>query len=407
MLLAAATAVPAGAATCGRAAAIRTRSWFVATPPLPPHSAAHQPLHGSAARLRTMALDPADPRVVLASDGVRVQRSDDGGCAWKQVYALPDPPGATTPDGTVGEILSIDVTRVAGKTRVLLAVQGTGWDIPATARTVIVRSDDGYNGWTAVTDPQFAGVYDATAGAWKPVVRGAGAVAYAAVPSATGAVAYLRSVDGGKTWALRSSPADLKAPVAILGFAVNPWDTDEVWEWGGHWSRGGDPMTGLRRSTDGGATWTSFDPWPAYATKPLWQSADVAWPRKGGPARVVVLGDAAAGNDVAAPILAWSGDAGATFHLAVPPSRDVSLYDAAVAHLANGDAVIVAGNRLAYRVRHTGRPPRRGDWLKLAKSPEEPPVTVLGYGFARGSATTPGVVAVPTLRTVQLLTVAR
>lgn len=403
-------AVPAeAAAACGRAGAIRTRTWFTATPPLPPHSAAHQLAHGPQARLRTIALDPAEPRVVLASDGVRVQRSDDGGCSWKQVYALPEPAGGTAPDGVVGEIRSIDVARVAGRTRVLLAVQGAGWNhSAASARTVIVRSDDGYTGWTPVNDPQLAGVYDAERGAWGPVVRGAGTVAYAAVPSPTGAVAYFRSVDAGRTWALRSSPADTTAPVAIVGFAVNPWQPDEVWEWGGRWSRGGDRLTGLRRSTDGGATWTSYDPWPAYeTTKPGWLSADVAWPRKGSPARVLVLGDATNGADLPAPMLAWSGDAGATFHLAVPPSRGASLYDAAVAHLANGDAVVVATNRLAYRIRHTGRPPRQGDWQRLAKVPAEPVYATLGYDRARGSATTPGVVAVPTLRVVQLLTVAR
>ena len=262
-LTATAGAVPASAAPCGRAAAVRSGFWFVATPPLPPHTGAHELWHGAGARLRTVAVDAADPRVVLVTDGVRVQRSDDGGCTWRQVYALTGAPGVTTPDGDVGEIRSMDVTRVGGRVRVLLLVQSVGYDYPQPVRTVVVRSDDGYTGWAAVADPLFVGVHDYARGPWGPVVRGTAQVAYAAMPSPTGAVAYFRSTDGGRTWALRTSPTDRTAPVAIVGFAVNPWNPAELWEWGGRWSQAGDMLTALRRSTDGGATWSSVDPWPS------------------------------------------------------------------------------------------------------------------------------------------------
>ncbi|HVF06529.1 MAG TPA: hypothetical protein VNA20_16940 [Frankiaceae bacterium] len=398
-------ATPSAAAPCGRGAAARPGTWYVSTPPPATRTPVRQALTGPYSALRAVAVDPADPRVVFVTDGGQVARSDDAGCSWRTVYTLPGAP-ASGPDGDTGEIRSIDVARVAGRTRVLLALDGAGNDTPYVARPVLVRSADGVTGWTPVTEAGFAaGVYDAERGRWAPVVRSSGGTAYAALPGPAGAVAYFRSTDGGATWALRSSPADPAAPVRLTGFAVNPWNADELWEWGGRWSRGRERTTGLRRSTDGGATWTWLDPWPSYERKPSWQSADVAWPRRGGPARVLVFGEADDGDvEIDAPVLAWSGDGGKSFNAALPPTRTV-LFEAAVTHLANGDAVVVAPDRTAFRIAHRGRPPLRADWRTLPKPPESAAFATAGYDAARASGALPALVAVPGARTVQLMAV--
>lgn len=391
-------AVPAGAASCGRATADRKGEWFVSTPKLATVSEAHRNLHWNAGdAIQVMAVDPADPRVVFVANGAHLMRTNDGGCSWTEVYRLPDPP-ALGPDSAAYSIYAIDVVRVGGRTRVLLGVLG-GPKPTASVRTVVVRSDDGYRDWTPV-DPGFPGIFVTHRSGWAPVVRSAGGVTYAAVPSPTGAVAYHRSADGGKTWALRSRPDDTTAPVSINGFAVNPWNPDELFEWS--FGRGLDDgfYSGLRRSTDGGASWTWLDPWPAYqeGSKPSFQLADVAWPRRGGPARVLIPG--VTSGDLA-PIASWSGDGGRTFSLAIPPTRTTPLYDATVTHLANGDAIIVASNRMVYRLYHRGRAPRRADWVFLRQVPQVGATFLQTYDPTLAAGSRPAVVVVRNALVVQ------
>jgi hypothetical protein len=419
LLLALATGLapgPARAAACGRPAAAKAGRWYVAAPPLPAHSAAYQQLHGDLRRLRAVAVAPGDPRVVLATDGERVQRSDDGGCSWRQVFAVPDPaadaasdPAAAgaTPSRDLDEITSIDV---GPRGRTLLAVEPTGYGPRAGGRTYLYLSPDGRTGWTSVGDATLlASVDDPFAGASSPMVRsGAGGVAYVAFVS-RGTVAYLRSGDG-RTWTRQTAAAAPGDPVAIGGFAVSPWNADELWEWGGTQSQARDTLTGLRHSTDGAKTWTAVNPWPFFgANPPTWHSADVAWPRRGAPARLLVLG---ATRDPTTPegppALAWSGDGGRTFVQAVPPDR-TSVVDAAVVHTATGDAVLVAASGVTYVVPYRGRLPRATDWRTLPAPPVKPDAewTGMGYDRARASATAPGVVVLPTWAKVELLTVGR
>jgi hypothetical protein len=401
-LTAALAAVPANATTCGRDAATRAGRWYTATPPFPDMPPAYQAMYGVKGGVSAVAVDPANPRAVFVADGAHLLRSDDGGCSWTKVYALPDAPGISTPDGDVGQIRSIDVAHVAGRSRVLLAVQGVGGAALQPVRTVVVRSDDGYTGWAAVTDPTFVGAYT-NGPPWTPQVRSAGGITYAAVPSPAGTVAYLRSADGGQTWSLRTPPA-ATSPVTMTSFAVNPWHPDELWEWGAGTTLQGDPTTGLRRSTDGGASWSWLDPWPFYESKPGWWNADVVWPRKDAPARVLVLGEAGDGGQHRSPVAAWSGDGGRSFQLSVPPNTYATLYDAAVTHLPNGDAIVVAFNRTAYRIVARNHPPVRADWRTVPKPPKQALVST-GITAAGATHAAYGVVAAPTALTVQLLAV--
>jgi hypothetical protein len=399
--------MPAGAAGCDRTAAIRSGRWFTARPQLPAYSASRQLAQSALGPvLRAVAVDPGSLGVVYVTDGAHLLRTGDGGCSWVEVYRLPGVPG--TPDSDTAEIVSIDVARVAGRTRVLLAVDGVGGPLPATYRTYIVRSDDGVRGWTTVADVAgFVGTYSPSSGQWRPSVRSAGGVAYAAVPAPGGGVGYVRSADGGRTWTPRTLP-DPAAPALMHGFAVNPYDPDELWEWGGTRSVDDQVLTGLRRSTDGGASWLPIDPWPMYADadKPGWVSADVFWPRKGAPARVFVLADVIAGSG-SAPLATWSGDGGQSFRLSIPPLGASGFRDAHVTHLAGGDSVVIDGQRRTYRVRQRGRAPQRPDWVPLSKVPEAGGHATLGYDLARATATTPTVVLVPTVTTVQSLVVGR
>lgn len=390
----------ATAAPCGRAAAERSGKWFAAQPPLPPRGLGRQVLHGTSAQVRAAGIDPADPRIVLATDGTRVQRSDDGGCTWREVWSL-------GPEDAVVEITSIDVARVAGRTRVLLTTVAEPYrPVANVVRVQVVRSDDGRGGWT--TAYETVGTLNATQGYNFVKVRsGAGGAAYAVVPSPEGTVSYVRSADG-RDWQARV-PAAGTAMYQLWGLAVSPWNPDELWEWG-------DAVSGgrtLRRSTDGARTWQRVDPWPAYEPDPVWRVVDVAWPRRGGPARVVVPGgsgtsQSAEGFD-ANPVLAWSGDGGATFGLAFPPrGMKLSMANGPVSHTPRGDVVLVAGAGTVLRVPYGRRVPRPEEWRRLASLPVPHSLENdhFGYDAMRAGGTAACGLLVPTFTNLQLLTVA-
>ena len=390
LLTAALTAAPAEAA-CARATAERSGRWFTARPPMPWRHDARRALDGGGATVHVAAMDPASRTTLFVSNGEHVLRSNDGGCSWMTVYAL-DAPSVTGADGALGDITGIDVARVQNRTRVLLVARA--YTHPAQVRTVVVRSDDGYTGWEVVTDP-VAFPPTTYAGGAVPMVRSGGGVAYVAYPGPDGRTAYARSSDGGQTWARRTPLPDATAPGSIQGFAVSPYDPDDLWEWGGG-------PTGLRRSTDGAGSWMTVDAWPAYDTDPSFVTADVAWPRRGAPARVAVAGSVG-GRDGGHDLLAWSGDGGRTFQTALPPLKTVELYDAALTHLPGGHLVVVTDGRLTYLVPHRGRTPVRADWRALPQTPERPSAFAARPAFA--SATRPTGVAVASSLTLQLLVV--
>jgi hypothetical protein len=396
-----------GAPACGRAAAVKAGRWFASAPPLAAYSETHRTAFGATQSLHAAGVDPADPRVVVVTDGDHVVRSDDGGCTWREVWRLPERGAADAPGRDVAEITSVDVARVAGRSRVLLAVTATGWGW-STGRTYVVRSDDGRTGWTVAGDPAaFAGAFDTSQGAWRPVVHsGAGGVAYAAVPSPLGTVTYARSADGGRTWA--APVPDVAAPTSMTGFTVSPFDANDLWEWGGSRSKTSGELTRLRHSTDGGKTWQPVDPWSGFGTtRPDWYTLDVAWPRSGVPARLLVLGGGNVEYGSAPPVLSWSGDGGRTFQQVVPPFR-TSLLHAAVTHTSRGDAIVAVPTGESYRIAYRGGPPRAADWRALPGFPVQPTAewTLLGHDLARASTGSPSVVAVRTWRRVVLLTVA-
>lgn len=386
----------ATAAPCGRTAAARAGAWFDARPPLPDRYPGRDLVEGGIRVLRAAALDPVDPRVVVATDGTRVQRSDDGGCTWREVYDV-------GPGDAVTQIAALDVARVGGRSRVLLVlVTEPPRPVAGVARFEVVRSDDGVSGWTSVHTS--FGLLTAQHHDPVALVRsGAGGTAYAVLPSLTGTYSYVRSPDG-RTWQERTPPGDADASVGLTGIAVSPWNADEVWEWSML------SAARLRVSVDGAVTWRPVDPWPTYENDPYWLLADVAWPRRGGPARVVVAGgstpSAVTPADPSA-VLAWSGDGGATWGLSFPP-KSVSLVNGPLASTLRGDVVLVGQDGTTFRVPHTGRVPKRAEWRRIAPlGPAEPTVQYhLGFDADRTGGMSPGVVLVPGLQRLRLLTVA-
>lgn len=403
---------PAGAAACGRVAAAKAGRWFVSSPPLAAHSTANQALRGDARRLVAVGVDPADPAVVVVSDGERLLRSDDGGCGWQVVWQLPSLPAPDLPSRDVAEITSVDVAHVAGRSRVTVAVVAVAsWMTPSYAGTYLVTSQDGRNGWASTGGPlTLTGVFDPLRGYWAPRVRsGANGTLYAAVPSPAGTVEYVRSDDSGRTWSLRGTP-DATTPTSMTSFFVSPWDADELWEAGGATSRGGDPLTRLRHSTDGGVTWTPIAPWTVFGSAtPSWTTLDVAWPRAGRPARLFVVGTYyASGTAQPAPTASWSGDGGRTFHIAFPGTRS-DLEHATLAHTTTGDAIVVTPEGATFRVPCATDVPDSRQWRTLPTAPLPPKDSWIAVGpdVARASATSPPVVAVPLWRQIELLTVVR
>ncbi|HEX8001650.1 MAG TPA: sialidase family protein [Mycobacteriales bacterium] len=388
---------PAGAApaaACARGAADRAHRWFEAAPPLPARGLGRQAQSGSTVQVRAAALDPADPRVVLATDGTRVQRSDDGGCTWREVWTL-------DVEDTVSEIAALDVAHVAGHSRVLLVVvTGPPHALGEAVRLRIVRSDDGRGGWT--TAYEAAGVRTAAQHGPGALVRsGAGATAYAALPSPTGAYTWVATADG-RTWEQRTPPGASDTPADLNGAAASPWDPAEVWQW-----HGAGPAR-LRVSRDGARTWRDVDPWPTFPTKPFWEVADVAWPRRNGPARIVVAGGSLRQfDDPADPaaVLAWSGDGGTSWGVSFPP-RKVSFVEGPVTHTARGDAVLTGADGRVYLVPYRGRVPRREEWRPLAPLGRPPdPNWPVSFGLDAARTSAPGVVLVPDYTRLRLLAV--
>jgi len=160
-------------------------------------------------KVRSVAVDPDDPRTVYASAGsLGLFRSDDGGFSWRQVA-----PGVMN--------------------AVALAPRNPNIVVAAEAMHKVIRSSDGGRTWR----PSGAGI------AVTPVaVAIGGGYAYAATMSR----GLYTSTDGGRTWRQPVAPLDINEGA----FAIAPTDPAVVYASGG-------PMdaTGLYKSTNAGRSW--------------------------------------------------------------------------------------------------------------------------------------------------------
>jgi hypothetical protein len=184
-------AVPATSAAAG-CAAVRTRGrWTVAAAPTVAdltwltHVISFQHATFAAGGLRSRS---------YVSNGVEVQRTDDTGCAWKQVYTL-GAAGATTLAGDPG--------RAPVLAQVQYSILGVAAR-PVAAGTRPAAGKDPVYALMANTDGFFTGLAQNVAGMWPHYVA--------------------RSLDGGATWQTAPLQAKLDgAPVAtpVTGDGLN------------------------------------------------------------------------------------------------------------------------------------------------------------------------------------------
>lgn len=207
-------------------------------------------------RARAYAAHPKVTGRVFISDGRTLMATDNGGCTWREVFALPQLPSVDFP--FAGEqITSIEVVPTTG--RMVLAVtgphvllsddDGRSWrtsdeGLISGGQPLILRSaprtEDLYMAAsTRLTDDALSGLIPTTGSAVQTTV-------------------VYRSEDGGEAWEIRGSPA-----ISLFG----PRDTQtsaETWP-GNLWDLRVDPLdpdalwaastAGAVRSDDGGLSW--------------------------------------------------------------------------------------------------------------------------------------------------------
>lgn len=186
-------------------------------------------------KVTTYAVDGLRPGTVVATNGTTILHSTRAGCDWSQAFALGLQPTAEVPlSGQTSKITSLAV--VGG--RVLAAVrEGTG----AASRPHVVGSDTGRAGSFAVADsglpPQGSPkllqaasdgrtvylVLTPVAQADAGPVGGLPSLPPVEPPTSSGGKAGLlyASTDAGRSWALRTTPADLPAGAGLDQVAID------------------------------------------------------------------------------------------------------------------------------------------------------------------------------------------
>lgn len=206
--------------------------------------------------VRSLAIDPADGNVILASTSHNVLRSADGGDTWEEVLAEGGEPLTFAPDGyaylaaTNGMVYA---STDGGQTWDDGAVIDGFCDGFAAGANLyaggcidgVLRSTDGGATWT----PSSAGITSLVSPrslAWDPFDR-------QRLYAAAGALGGWRSADGGPTWTL-----DLDGNAGA--YATHPWKQGIVYRGIQSASRGS-----LERSIDSGEHWgVVYTPTMAY-----------------------------------------------------------------------------------------------------------------------------------------------
>ena len=312
---------------------------------------------GRGAAVSTFAVHPSSPATRFATNGTSVERTDDGGCSWREVYVLPAVPSE---EDTLA-VATAQITELVipldprGDDRLILLVRdGNGGPR-------VLASDDGgrvepfrdrsaglpptgspNDLLVAATNPDFlflaveAVASDGPAGgAGLPVplpdlpelpVPGSGAE----VSTSPGAL--FASVDGGLTWEARVDLAELGASTSGIDLlAGHPTSPNRLWA-----------VTDglLRASTDGGRTFGGAAPpleeqerrgWDITALVPL-QMSD------GTTSQQFLMGFSATSAQGGGPVVLSSVDGGATFDETAAPG----VVDAAAPFLPGTASVVLS-----------------------------------------------------------------
>jgi len=221
-------------------------------------------LHSGKSALRDLALDPAHPETLYAVGDLGVFRSSDGGELWRLTGPaaghLAVLPGGTVLAGGCGLVRSADAGATWSEVLSCQAENGARRKVekllpdPAAPDTIFAAVEE-----TADPEPPVRQIYRSRdAGrTWSPILAGAGVLALSPRPPA---VLYaiqgdllLVSRDGGDTF---QESGRIGLPIPPRGEPVADLLVD-----------GKAPATlyastrghGLRRSTDGGATWVELE----------------------------------------------------------------------------------------------------------------------------------------------------
>ena len=302
---------------------------------------------GRGAALSTFAVHPAHPGTRFATNGTSVERTDDGGCSWREVYALPAVPS----DEDTLAVATAQITQLVvpldprGDDRLILVVRdGNG------GPRVLVSEDGGRTEpfrdrseglpatgapndlLVAATNPEFLFLAveavpadGPTGGAGLPVPLPdlpelpAPPVLPGGQEPSSSPGALFASVDGGLTWEARLDVADLGSTAAIDLLAGHPTSPNRLWA-----------VTDglLRASTDGGRTFTGSAPSPEEQRARGWDITALVVDRfsddnQAAPGALVLLGFSATSAQDGGPIVLSSADGGATFdETAAPGSVD-------------------------------------------------------------------------------------
>ncbi|HWL34898.1 MAG TPA: hypothetical protein VNQ77_01770 [Frankiaceae bacterium] len=193
---------------------------------------------GAGQDLVSYAVDPYEPRILYATNGTTLMRSADGGCRWHEVWSLEAAPSDGMPAGTTARVVAVAVPEDRREHRTVFAV------LDDAGRPRVVKSESGDAGTFALADSGLPPT--GTPGLFR--VAGANPdFLYLTV----GTLLYA-SEDGGASWALRTSPAEVAtgAP-AITALALDPKGPNNLYA-----VRAG----ALVHSRDGGRTWTAPAP---------------------------------------------------------------------------------------------------------------------------------------------------
>lgn len=202
----------------------------------------------NATRIWGAEIDPYDPRRMFVHSLRQVSASTDGGCTWRTVYRIPEPPDPTGRTN-LGEYAITGVStgaHPASHRRVWVTLEANG------ARSTIATSPDGIGEWVEYAEPLppgFAPAGGVVPSRHDPAVlylrSYAGTLAYDACPT------YV-SRDSGRTWNLAADRAEA-ATCPIRSAAIeDPAVPDELWAMG----EGDPPTVSIAHTADGGAHWT-------------------------------------------------------------------------------------------------------------------------------------------------------
>lgn len=232
--------------------------------------------------LRGHAVDPREPLRQYATNGVSVVTTTDG-CTWTEAFRLPERPSPGLPASSLTDrVLQVVVhPRAPGRVWLVVAV---GQDVAERVRvgpyrpglpmspagdeqrdgtqTLVLASKDAGASWTGMTGPLLVGTPGtlATAPSSPEVLY---------LPTSSGLHA---SLDGGRTWQPRPPaatapdpkpgrpPLDAVTTPDTARVTVDPTSAATLY---------GHNPTAVRRSEDGGLTWSAYPLPPDYTSGPF------------------------------------------------------------------------------------------------------------------------------------------